>query len=138
MLTNLTACAPWPWLLRSGMAYLCLCKHFSCGANMQKMSSFQCQLGNIAYIHVKKEHVTKLVCSLFLIRIEPVESKTRTHHERVGSGGARWGGWAGRARQDGTPTGLSAQDTNVPRALQGIEDNCPEHLFGSTNKGIPM
>ena len=57
---------------------------------------------------------------------------------RVGSGGARRGGWAGRARQDWTPTGLFAQDTTVPRALQGIEDNCPEQLFGSTNKGNPM
>ena len=67
-----------------------------------------------------------------------VESKTRKHHGRVGSGGARRGGWAGRARQGESPTGLIAQDTTVPRALQGIEDNCPEHLLGSTNKGNPM
>ena len=67
-----------------------------------------------------------------------VESKTRTHHGRVESGGARRGGWAGRARQDGTPTCLFAQDTTVPRALQGIEDNRPEHLFGSANKRNPM
>ena len=65
----------------------------------------------------------------------PVESKTRTHHGRVGSGGARRGVCAGRARQDGTPTGMFAQETTVTRSLQGIEDNCPEHLFGSTDKG---
>ena len=52
-----------------------------------------------------------------------VESKTLTHNGRVGSGGARRGGWAGQAWQDGTPTG---QDTTGPRALQGIEDNCLE------------
>ena len=67
-----------------------------------------------------------------------VETKTRTHYGRVGSRGAQRGGWARRARQDGTPTGFSAQDTTVPRVLQGIEDNCPEHLLGSTNKGNPM
>ena len=31
--------------------------------------------------------------------IKPVESKTLTYHGPVGSGGARWGGLAGRARQ---------------------------------------
>ena len=69
---------------------------------------------------------------------QPVESKTRTHHGRVGSGGAQRGGWARRARQNGTPTGLSAQDTTVTRVPQGIENNCPEHLFRSTNKRNPM
>ena len=73
-----------------------------------------------------------------LWNLKPVESKTRTHHGRVGSGGAQRGGWTRRARQDGTPTGFSAQDTTVTRVLQGIEDNCPEHLFGSTNKRNPM
>ena len=69
---------------------------------------------------------------------EPVEFKTRTHHGWVVSGGARRGGWAGRARQDGTPTCLFAQNITVPRALQGIENKFPEHPFGSTNKGNPM
>ena len=44
----------------------------------------------------------------------------------------------GGAGQDGTPTDWFAQETTVPRALQSIEDNCPGHLFGSTNKGNPM
>ena len=34
--------------------------------------------------------------------------------------------------------GLFAQDTNLPRALEGIENKCLERLFGSTNQGIPM
>ena len=67
-----------------------------------------------------------------------VESKTRTHHGQIGSGGARRGGWAGRARQKGTPTGLFAKGTIIPRSLQGIEDNCREHLIGSTNNRNPM
>ena len=44
-----------------------------------------------------------------------VESKTRTYHGRVGSG--RAAGRRGGAGQDGTPTGLFAQDTTVPRTL---------------------
>ena len=76
-------------------------------------------------------------CSMGLTNT-PVESKTRTHHGRVGSGGARRCGWAGRARQDGTPTCFPAQDTTVARAPLGIEDKCPEHLSGSTNKGNTM
>ena len=40
----------------------------------------------------------------------------------------------GAGRQDGTPTDRLGQETTVPRAFQGIEDNCPEQLFGSTNK----
>ena len=50
-------------------------------------------------------------------------------------GGATGLGWAG---QDGTPTGRFAQEATVPVALQGIENNCPECLFGSTNKRNPM
>ena len=50
------------------------------------------------------------------------------------SGGARQGSWAGRARQDGTPTGLFAQDITVPRAPQRIEEKCLEQLFESKNK----
>ena len=66
-----------------------------------------------------------------------VESKTRKHHGRVGSGSTQRSGWARRVQQDG-PTGFSAQDTTVTCVLQGIEDNCLEHHFGSTNKRNPM
>ena len=54
--------------------------------------------------------------------------------------GAAQSGAAGRGGtgQDRTPTGRFAQDTTVPLAPQGIEDNCPERLLGSTNKGNPM
>ena len=41
------------------------------------------------------------------------------------------------AGQDGTATGRFAQETTVPPApqgFQGIENNNPELLFGSTNK----
>ena len=64
-----------------------------------------------------------------------VESKTQTYHERFGSGG-RTAGQDGV--YSGTPTGRSAQKSTVPLAPQGIEDNCRERLFGSTNKGILM
>ena len=50
---------------------------------------------------------------------------------RVGRCTAGRRGWAG---QDGTPTDRSAKETTVPRTFQGIEGNCPERLFGSTNK----
>ena len=69
-------------------------------------------------------------------KIRFAESKTRTHYGRVGSGGARRGAWAGRAWQRGSPTGLFTQDTTVPRGRQGIEENCPEHSIGSTNKNL--
>ena len=67
------------------------------------------------------------------------ESKTRTYEPRAGQSGAAHGGAArwGGARQDGMPTGRFAQETTDP-ALQGIEDNCCERLFGSTNERIPM
>ena len=56
-------------------------------------------------------------------------------------GKAAHGGAAGRdgAGQDGTPTGWFAQKITSPLAPQGfdgIEDNCPERLFGNTNKQI--
>ena len=59
---------------------------------------------------------------------------------RAGRGGAAHGGAAGRggAGQDGTPTGRFAQEPTVHLAPQGIEDNCPERQFGSTNKGNSM
>ena len=58
---------------------------------------------------------------------------------RAGRLGAARGGVAGRggAGYSGTPTGRSDQST-VLLAPQGIEHNCRERLFGSTNKGIPM
>ena len=55
---------------------------------------------------------------------------------RTGRGGAAhreeasWGG-AGRDR---TPTCRFAQERTDPLLLQGVEDNCPERLFGGTNK----
>ena len=56
----------------------------------------------------------------------PAESKTRTYHGRVGAGrcmaGPEW-----------TSTVRFAQETSVPRAHQGTEDNCPESFFGSKN-----
>ena len=51
-------------------------------------------------------------------------------------GGARWGGWAGRAQQDGTPTGLFAQETTLPRATQGMDDNCPGHSLVKRNNDV--
>ena len=69
-----------------------------------------------------------------------VESKTRTYVPRAGGGGAAHGEAAGPggAGQDGMPAGRFAQETTDPLAYQGIEDNCPERLFGSTNKRNPM
>ena len=45
---------------------------------------------------------------------------------RGGPGQGSTGGAAGQggAGQDGTPTGRFDQETTVPVALQGIEDNC--------------
>ena len=59
---------------------------------------------------------------------------------RLGRGGGWRGGWArrGGAGQDGTPMGRSAQEMTDPLARKGIEDNCPERLFGSTDKRNPM
>ena len=54
-----------------------------------------------------------------------------------GRGGAQRGGRGGAGRA-GTPAGQIAQETTVPLAHQGIEDNCPGRLFGSTNKRNPM
>ena len=67
------------------------------------------------------------------LQYNPVESKTRTCNGRVGSG--RTVGRRGGVRQDWTPTEHFAQETNVPRTLQGIEDTSPERLSRSTNKG---
>ena len=56
-----------------------------------------------------------------LLSREPVESKTRTYHGRVGSGraAARRGG----VGQDWVLTELFAQETRDPRTFQGIEGN---------------
>ena len=43
----------------------------------------------------------------------------------------------GQAGQDGTLTGRFAQETTDPLAFQGIEDNCPELVFGGTNRRNP-
>ena len=46
---------------------------------------------------------------------------------RCGAAGHGGPGRMGRRR-------VSPQDTAVSRVFQGIEDNCPEHFLGSTNK----
>ena len=64
-----------------------------------------------------------------------------TNIPRAGRGGAANGEAArrGGAGQDGTPTGRFAQEKTVLFvAFQGIVDNCPERLFGSTEKRTPM
>ena len=66
----------------------------------------------------------------------PVEPKTRTYLGRVGSG--RTAEQRGGVGQDWMPTELFAQETSVPRTLQGIEDTSPERLSRSTNKRNPM
>ena len=49
-------------------------------------------------------------------------------------GGSRWGGArrGGGAEQGGAGRDADecTQETTVPLALQGIEDNCPERFFG--------
>ena len=51
-----------------------------------------------------------------------------------GSSRAAHGGATGR----GGPGRFVRAGHNRPRALQGIEDNCLERLFGSTNKRNPI
>ena len=67
-------------------------------------------------------------------------SNPKPGHTTGRAGRAAHGGVAGRsgARQFGTPTDPFAQKTTDHPAPQGIEDNCPERLFGSTNKGNLM
>ena len=55
--------------------------------------------------------------------LTPVDSKTRTYHER------------GRAKQ-AELTGRFAQELTIPVALQIVEDNPSGRLSESTNKGI--
>ena len=68
--------------------------------------------------------------------IQPVESKTRTYHGRVGSG--RPAGRPGGVGQDWVPTELFAQETKVPCTPQGIEKTLLERLSRSTSKRNPM
>ena len=66
----------------------------------------------------------------------PVDSKTRTYNGKVGLGcTARQQDGVG---QDRTPTEQFAQDTCVPRTIQGIEDSSPQRLSRSTNKRNSM
>ena len=67
---------------------------------------------------------------------EPVESKTRTYHGRVGSG--RPAERPGGVGQDWVPTELFAQEAKVPCTLQGIEETSLQRLSRSTNKRNPM
>ena len=66
-----------------------------------------------------------------------VESKTRTNYRPVGSG-RRTAGRRGGAGLDRTGRRRVDLAKRQPSALQRIEDNCPERLFGSTNKRNPM
>ena len=70
---------------------------------------------------------------------QPVESKTRTYHGRVGSGrrGARRTAGRGEAGQKRVPTIRSAPKPTVPVVLHGTINNCSERLLASTNKGNP-
>ena len=70
---------------------------------------------------------TKVPCSLQ--DIEPVESKTRTYHGRVGSW--RPAERPGGIGQDRVPTKFFAQETHVYRTL-------PKRYSRSTNKRNPM
>ena len=67
-------------------------------------------------------------------------SSPKPGHTRGGSGrhGARRTVGRGEAGQNRLPTFRSAQEANVPPALQGAVNNCSERLFASTNKGNPM
>ena len=66
----------------------------------------------------------------------PVESKTWTYHERVGS--ERPAERPGGVGQDWVPTELFAQETKVHRSLQGIEEPSLQRLSRSTNRRNPM
>ena len=50
----------------------------------------------------------------------------------------RTAGRRGGVGQDGTPTEQFAQETSIPRTLEGIEDKSPERFSRSTNKRNPM
>ena len=69
----------------------------------------------------------------------PVESQTRTYKRRNGSGRRKAGrrGGAGLDRIGRRPV---CPPKTQPLFLvpKSIEDNCFEHLFGSTNKENPM
>ena len=65
--------------------------------------------------------------------IKPAESKTRTYYGRVGAGRRMAG-------PEGTSTVRFAQETSVPRAHKGNENehNRLERLSRSTNKRNPI
>ena len=70
-----------------------------------------------------------------------VESKTQTYHGRVGRGGARRGGGTKRGRAEWHADGSIRPGEKLIcsfQDLQGIEDNCPERLFGSAKKTNPV
>ena len=67
-----------------------------------------------------------------------VANPKHEHTTQVDSGDSRRGGWAGRARQNGTPTNLFAKGATVSRASDDIEDNCHEQLSGGRDEGNSM
>ena len=91
-------------------------------------------IGRLLFISVRQTK-TNVCFNVFII--------CRTQNpdiQRAERFGAAQSGAAGRSGtgQDRTPTGRFAQDTTDPFAPQGIVDNCPQRLLGSTNKGNPM
>ena len=65
-----------------------------------------------------------------------VESKTRTYHGRVGT--ERTARRRDGVGQNWTPTEQFAQETRIPRTLEGIEKILHELFSRSTNKRNPM
>ena len=65
-----------------------------------------------------------------------VQNPNTPHARRVRAAHGGAAGHGGAGQKDGMPTVRSAQKTTVPVSPQSIVDNCPERLFGSTNKGI--
>ena len=74
-----------------------------------------------------------------LLHIDDLSISKPGHTTGVsGRRGARLGGGAGQGGAGRDADGRFAQETTVPLAPQTIEDNCPDRLSGSTNKGNPM
>ena len=70
---------------------------------------------------------------MHMTRIPLVKSTAQWYHRWVWAG-RRTAERRGGAQKDGTSTGLLAQKTTVPFAVQRIIDNCPERLFGITSE----